>query len=68
VWCVTGILDLLLVLFKALNSAPGPQQTTAFELPTVIIGYFPFSIIPLFVVPFSLILHGLLIRRLMDKG
>jgi hypothetical protein len=68
VWCVTGILDLLLVLFKALNSAPGPQQTTAFELPTVIIGYFPFSIIPLFVVPLSLILHGLLIRRLMDKG
>lgn len=63
-WCIAGMSDLLLVLFKAVNSAPGPLQSTAFDLPTVIIGYFPFSLIPLLVVPISLILHIQLVRRL----
>lgn len=63
-WCVVGIGDLLLVLYKAINSAPGPLQTTSFDLPTVIVGYFPFPVIPLLIVPISLILHVLLIRKL----
>lgn len=63
-WCVIGVFDLLMVLYKAINSAPGPMQTTAFDLPTVIIGYFPLSLIPLLVVPISLILHGMLMVRL----
>jgi len=63
-WCAIGIGDLFLVLYKAVNSAPGPLQTTAFDLPTVIIGYFPLSIVPLLVVPISLILHALLVLRL----
>lgn len=64
-WCVFGVFDLLMVFYKAINSAPGPMQTTAFDLPTVIIGYFPFSLVPLLVVPISLILHAVLVARLM---
>lgn len=63
-WCIVGISDLLLVLYKAINSAPGPLQTTSFELPTVAIGYFPFAVIPLLVVPISMILHVQMIRKL----
>ena len=64
-WCAAGIADLLLVLYKALNSAPGPLQTTAFDVPTVIIGYFPFPLVPLIVVPVSLILHVQMVRKIL---
>lgn len=63
-WCIIGILDLLLVLYKGINSAPGPLQTTSLDLPTVAIGYFPFPVIPLLVVPISLILHVQMMRKL----
>ncbi len=66
-WCIAGIADLLLVLYKAVNSAPGPLQSTAFDLPTIIIGYFPFTIVPLLVVPVSLILHVQMIRKLLVR-
>lgn len=67
VWCGAGIFDLFYVLYKAVRSAPGPLQTTAFDLPTVIIGYFPFTLIPLLVVPISIILHIQMIRKIV-KG
>ena len=67
-WCAAGIGDLLFVLYRAINSAPGPLQTTAFDIPTVIIGYFPFPLIPLLVVPISLILHFQMIRKLVKEA
>ena len=63
-WCVAGVSDLFFVLYKAITSAPGPLQSASFDLPTVAIGYFPFPLIPLLVVPVSLILHAQLIRKL----
>ncbi|MEO1176142.1 MAG: hypothetical protein AAFV87_03135 [Pseudomonadota bacterium] len=66
IWCAAGIIDLLLVLYKALNSAPGPFQTTAFDVPTVVIGYFPFPLVPLIVVPISLILHVQMARKILN--
>ncbi|MBX2850055.1 MAG: hypothetical protein KTR16_17140 [Acidiferrobacterales bacterium] len=66
-WCITGMSDLFLVLYKAISSAPGPLQTTSFDLPTEIIAYFPFTIIPLLVVPISLILHVAVLRRLLYR-
>lgn len=62
-WCFAGIADLVFVLYKAINSAPGPLQTTSFDLPTVAIGYFPLTIVPLLVVPIALILHVQMIRK-----
>lgn len=67
VWCIAGFSDLILVLFKALTSAPGELQIAAFELPTIIIGIFPFPIIPFLVVPISLTLHIQLIRKIMRQ-
>jgi len=67
-WCIIGIGDLLLVLYKAINSAPGPFQTTSFDLPTVIVGYYPFPLVPLLIVPISIILHVQLIRRLVSRS
>ncbi|MEM0975916.1 MAG: hypothetical protein AAGJ34_00130 [Pseudomonadota bacterium] len=66
-WCIIGIADLVLVLFKAINSAPGPRQTTAFDIPTEVVGYFPFSILPLVIVPLSIVLHLVLIQRLLAQ-
>ncbi len=66
-WCVLGILDLVLVLYKALRSAPGALQATSFDLPTVIVGYFPFPIVPLLIVPVSLILHGVMLWKLAEQ-
>ena len=63
-WCVLGIGDLLLVLFKAIRSAPGPMQLPNIEIETVIVGQFPFLFIPLIVVPISLILHAQLLSTL----
>lgn len=67
-WCVVGIGDLLLVLYKAINSAPGPLQSTAFDTPTVIVGYFPFPLVALLVVPISIILHAQMIRKLLGHS
>ncbi|MEM6758047.1 MAG: hypothetical protein AAF601_01070 [Pseudomonadota bacterium] len=68
VWCAIGIADLLLVLWKAVRSAPGPLQTVIYDPPTEIIGYFPFPMIPLVIVPISLILHVQLIRALISQA
>ncbi|MEL7165142.1 MAG: hypothetical protein AAGL96_06670 [Pseudomonadota bacterium] len=63
-WCAIGIADLILVLIKAVRSAPGPLQAAIYNPPTEIIGYFPFPMVPLVIVPMSLILHVQLIRAL----
>ncbi|MEL7091768.1 MAG: hypothetical protein AAFN94_08545 [Pseudomonadota bacterium] len=63
-WCAVGIADLILVLIKAVRSAPGPLQAAIYNPPTEIVGYFPFPMIPLVIVPMSLILHVQLIRAL----
>ncbi|MEO0344345.1 MAG: hypothetical protein AAF198_13005 [Pseudomonadota bacterium] len=64
-WSLIGIGDLILVLFKAIQSAPGPRQTTAFDIPTEVVTYFPFSILPMLIVPVSIILHLILIQKLL---
>lgn len=63
-WCIVGIGDLLLVLYKALRTAPGPMQADGIDIETVIIGYFPFPFIPLLIVPISLILHVQMLRKM----
>jgi len=66
-WNVVGIGDLILVVGKAITSAPGPLRIDGIEPATTIIGYFPFPVIPLFVVPISIILHLQMMRKLLGR-
>jgi hypothetical protein len=64
-----GCLGLLLnIVVNALLSAPTPLQQFAFEQPNIAILYFPFSWLPVFIVPVVLFAHLMSLRQLMRKN
>ena len=55
---------ILNIIINALLSAPTILQKFAFEQPNIAIGYFPFILLPAFVVPMVLLGHFTAIRKL----
>ncbi|RYY64295.1 MAG: hypothetical protein EOO12_10035 [Chitinophagaceae bacterium] len=55
------------VVYHAFLSAPTVLQRFAFDQPAVAIGYFPFTLLPGFVVPIVLLSHAAMIRRLLQR-
>jgi hypothetical protein len=64
IWNGAGLLDFALALTLGLLTAPGPLQRLAFDSPNLLIGTFPYVLIPVILVPFSTLLHLLGLRRL----
>lgn len=58
---------LLNIVVTAILSAPSPFQQLSFEQPNIAILYFPFSWLPVFVVPLVLFAHLAAIRKLIKK-
>ena len=58
---------LLNIVVNAILSAPSPFQKFAFEQPNIAILYFPFSLLPTFIVPLVLFSHLAAIRKLINK-
>jgi hypothetical protein len=57
VWNWLGIADLLVALTTGFLSSPSPLQMFAFDAPNELISAFPLAMIPVFVVPLSILLH-----------
>jgi hypothetical protein len=63
-WNALGILDLVVALTMGFLSSPSPLQRVAFDHPNTLISAYPLVMIPVFLVPLSLILHILSLWRL----
>ena len=63
-WNILCLLLLLNVVITAVFAVPSPFQQLAFDQPNIAILYFPFNLLPTFVVPTVLFGHLVAIRRL----
>lgn len=67
-WNVLGIVDLVNALALGFLSSPGPLQQLAFDHPNRLVGEYPTVLTPAFVVPLSLILHGVSLWQLRRRA
>jgi hypothetical protein len=63
-WNVLGIADLVSAVTLGVLTVPGPLHALALDHPNLLVGAYPTAMTPTFVVPLSLILHGLSLRQL----
>ncbi len=67
VWNFLCLALLINIVANAVLSAPFPFQQFAFEQPNVAVLYFPFALLPAFIVPVVLFAHLVCIRQLLSK-
>ncbi len=68
VWNIISLGLLLNIVINAILSAPFSFQQFAFEQPNIAVFYFPFSLLPSFIVPVILFGHLVSIRQLSRKN
>jgi hypothetical protein len=68
VWNVVGLLSLANIVTRAVLTVPGPLNLIHSEVPNLMIGTFPFMIIPGFFVPLAVVLHVLAMRALRSSA
>ncbi|HEY9525737.1 MAG TPA: hypothetical protein VIR02_01570 [Anaerolineales bacterium] len=56
-WNILGLTDLGVAVATGLVTAPSPIQQFAFDLPNELVGTFPLILIPIYLVPLSVLLH-----------
>jgi hypothetical protein len=56
-WNLLGIADLVIAVTIGFLTSPSPLQLAAFDRPSVLIAIFPLSLIPVYMVPLSILLH-----------
>ncbi|MBE2288028.1 MAG: hypothetical protein IAE95_00640 [Chitinophagaceae bacterium] len=64
-WNAGCLLLLANIVIHAVLAAPTPFQRIAFDMPNVAIGYFPFNLLPAFLVPAVLLSHVVSLRSIM---
>jgi len=57
VWNILGILDLLIAIATGFLTSPSPVQLFAFDAPNELIALYPLVLIPVFLVPVSILIH-----------
>ena len=68
VWNVAGLLLLTWIVVISTLASPFPLQQLAFDQPNVAILYFPFSLLPTFVVPIVYFTHLVSLRLLLTRN
>ena len=63
-WNWLGIADLVIAVTTGFLTSPSPLQLAAFDRPNLLISIFPLSLIPVYMVPLSILLHLASLRRL----
>jgi hypothetical protein len=63
-WNAFGIADLVVAVTTGFLTSPGAAQMLALDAPNQLITAYPLALVPLYAVPVSLILHGLVWQRL----
>jgi hypothetical protein len=67
-WNVVGLADLIVAVGMGVLTAPGRFQQFALDAPNALITAFPLVLIPTFLVPLSILLHGLSLWKLRSGG
>jgi hypothetical protein len=56
-WNLLGIADFVVAVTIGFLSTPGPLQKLSLEFPNVLITAFPLAMVPVFIIPLSILLH-----------
>jgi len=63
-WNQFGIADLVIAVTLGFLTSPSPLQLASFDRPSVLISIFPLALIPVYMVPLSILLHFASLRHL----
>jgi hypothetical protein len=63
-WNLLGIADLVVAVTTGFLTSPSPLQLLALDRPNELISSFPLAMIPVFLVPLSLLLHLASLQKL----
>jgi hypothetical protein len=63
-WNLFGIADLIVAVSTGLLTSPSPLQMFAFDAPNDLISAFPLVMVPVFLVPLSILLHLASLKKL----
>jgi len=63
-WNLLGITDLVVAVTTGFLTSPSPLQIASFDRPNELIAAFPLSLIPVFAVPLSILLHLASLQKL----
>ena len=66
-WNLLGIADLVIAVTLGFLTSPSPLQMLAFDRPSRLIAMFPLSLIPVFAVPLSILLHLASLQKLRQE-
>lgn len=66
-WNLLGIADLAVAVTLGFLTSPSPLQMLAFDRPSGLIAMFPLSLIPVFAVPLSILLHLASLQKLRQE-
>lgn len=66
-WNLLGIADLVIAVTLGFLTWPSPLQMFAFDRPSGLIAMFPLSLIPVFAVPLSILLHLASLQKLRQQ-
>jgi hypothetical protein len=67
-WNALGIADLTIAVTLGFLTSPSPLQLAAFDRPSTLIAVFPLSLIPVYMVPLSILLHFASLHRLREAN
>jgi small basic protein len=65
-WNYLGIADLVIAVTTGFLTAPSPLQLASFDRPNVLVGIYPLALIPVYMVPLSILLHLASLHRLRE--
>jgi hypothetical protein len=63
-WNVFGIVDLIVAVGTGFLTSPSPAQVWALDAPNELISAFPLVMVPVFLVPLSILLHFASLKKL----
>lgn len=66
-WNLLGITDLVVAVTMGFLTSPSPFQIAAFDRPSGLIAMFPLSLIPVFAIPLSILLHLASLQKLRQE-
>ena len=66
-WSLFGLADLVVAVTMGVLTAPGDLQRLAFDRPNALVATFPLVLVPTVLVPISILLHLLTLRRLRSE-
>jgi hypothetical protein len=63
-WNVLGLIDLVIAVSMGFLTSPSPVQLLALDAPNELMGTFPLALVPVYLVPISIVLHFASLRQL----